>query len=330
MTYTLNIVTHNSDTFLDDVLKNCWALSTKPLSVIIVDNASTDSTLPIIATHQQEHPELMLLRNHTNLGFSKGHNQGIALAARKNADAVFIVNPDVLLEPDCTQQLLMILRHDDRIGSVSPLLYRMETGQKTNTIIDSTGLQLKASLRIVDRGAGQRDRNQYTTGPVFGGSAAAILYRRSALEDIAVKGEIFDDLFFAYKEDVDVAFRLDARGWSHWFCAEAVGFHYRAHRSGSLMEILRGRKHRSTRTRQYSYRNHFWVLAKNVPAIILLRQAGWIFWGEVLQLFYFFFTEPKTIVALGQAMTRMPIMLKKRSRSLTPAPSLRRWIARGI
>ncbi|MBI5135080.1 glycosyltransferase [Candidatus Uhrbacteria bacterium] len=330
MTYTLNIVTHNSDTFLDEVLKHCWLQRHRPQSVIVIDNASRDETLSILGAHQQKHPELTVLRNHSNVGFSKAHNQGIALSMRKGVDAVFLLNPDVLLQSDCARILISELRQNDRIGSVSPFLYRM--GSQRDALIDTTGLLLKSSLRVVDRGAGQHDRSQYATGPVLGGSAAAVLYRLLALESIRWNEEVFDEQFFAYKEDVDVALRLLARGWQHWFVSEATGSHYRSHRSGTMAEILRQRRQRSQRTRQYSYRNHVWLIVKNIPVSVLLRQLPWIVLAEAMQLFYFMVTEPKTVLILVDAVRGLGCMVSKRRHALTSqsAPALKKWIQLGI
>ena len=70
------------------------------------------------------------------------------------------------------------------------------------------------SQRHFDRGAGEVDRGQYDTpGVVFGVSGAAGCYRRAMLDDVAIAGEVFDEDFFAYREDADLAWRAQLLGW---------------------------------------------------------------------------------------------------------------------
>ncbi len=314
MTYTIQIVTQNSDPYLNDVLEHCWTLTIPPTSVIIVDNASTDDTLPIIYRHQKNHPTtLTLLRNVSNVGFSKGHNQAFALSRRKGVEAAFVLNPDVLLEPDSTERLITVLTNRTDCGSTTGKLLRMGEASGQHQRIDSAGLAITRSLRVIDRGAGELERGQYDMlVEVFGGSGAATLYRLKALDDAQQGGMDFDEKFFAYKEDIDLAFRLRWRGWKCWYHPEVVGYHARTHRGGTLREILTQRKYRSVRTRQYSYRNHFWMLLKNVPVSILARQFAWILMVEVGHIVYFSVTEPRTLFALSAVLRGLPRIAKER------------------
>ncbi len=332
MTYTIQIVTQNSDTYLHEVLERCWALEAVPLSVIIVDNASTDDTLSIIYRHQKEHStNLTLLRNLSNGGFSKGHNQAFALARRKGVEASLVLNPDVFLEKSGTHHLLETLMTHPECGSVTGKLLRMGDAAGERQHIDSAGLAITHSLQVIDRGAGEIERGQYDAMvEVFGGSGAATLYRLNALDDVKQQGMDFDEKFFAYKEDVDLAFRLRWRGWKCWYRPEVLGYHVRSHRGGSLREILSQRKHRSVRTRQYSYRNHFWMLFKNVPFSILARQAGWVITREFAQMMYFLVTEPRTLGILGDVAQGLPRVRSQRhdifSNALCSSTSFKQWM----
>src|SRR3989338_9210222 len=150
MNYAISIVTYNSDTFLEEVLQHCWRLENFPRAVIAVDNGSSDGTLSILDRHQRQHKELRILRNCTNTGFAKAHNQAIALATRAGADAILILNPDVLLEKEYANGLLKRLEQSERIGSVTGKLLRFERSRSAS-IVDSAGLAMLKSLRVIDR-----------------------------------------------------------------------------------------------------------------------------------------------------------------------------------
>ncbi|MGH9337434.1 MAG: glycosyltransferase family 2 protein, partial [Vicinamibacteria bacterium] len=89
-------------------------------------------------------------------------------------------------------------------------------------------IYMTPNLRHLDRGSGQEDRGQYDRGEyVFGASGAAALYRRRMLEDVAVDGEYFDEDFFAYREDADLAWRAQLLGWRAVYTPLAVATHAR-------------------------------------------------------------------------------------------------------
>jgi GT2 family glycosyltransferase len=89
--------------------------------------------------------------------------------------------------------------------------------------IDSVGMFLMASLRHFDRGAGERDQGQYERlERVFGPTGAAAFYSRDLIEDVKVDGEFFDELFFAYREDADLAWWARLLGWDCVYVPHAV------------------------------------------------------------------------------------------------------------
>ena len=109
-------------------------------------------------------------------------------------------------------------------------------------MIDSTGIVMLPSIRHLDRGAGELDRGQYDRDEdVFGASGAAALYRRSMLDDVRVDGEWFDEDFFAYREDADLAWRAQWRGWRCRYVAAATARARAARHAGAA-------RHRCPRT----------------------------------------------------------------------------------
>jgi GT2 family glycosyltransferase len=95
-------------------------------------------------------------------------------------------------------------------------------------MLDACGMILTRNWRHLDRGSGEVDRGQWSTADrVFGATGAASLFRRAALDDVAVEGEIFDSRFHSFREDAELCFRLRERGWEVIYEPAAVCEHRR-------------------------------------------------------------------------------------------------------
>jgi GT2 family glycosyltransferase len=89
-------------------------------------------------------------------------------------------------------------------------------------------MRLTRAWRHFDRGSGEPDRGQYgVPEKVFGATGAAALFRREALDDAAVAGEVFDPRFHSFREDAELCFRLRERGWEVLYEPAAVAEHRR-------------------------------------------------------------------------------------------------------
>lgn len=192
-----------------------------------VDNASSDDTLEKVRSFIKEvhDVQIQLVENKTNSGFASAHNQAIRLT---DTDFVLVLNPDVFLEPNYIICLIQVMEQKLELGSITGKLVL----QNNPGIIDSTGLVVNRIWRAFDRGAGESVNLWMDSAEVFGVSGAAAMYSRKMIDDISTKGEFFDEDFFAYKEDVDVAWRAGLLGWKAFYCADAVGLHKRGWKKG--------------------------------------------------------------------------------------------------
>jgi len=211
------IVSWNSRGYLENCLLSLRGLERPVQQIVVVDNASTDETPGWLA---ERFPDVDLLVLAANVGFCRANNLGIA---RTNAPFVLVLNPDTELEPGFLRQLLPAF--DDRgVGIASGKLLRFD-----RTTLDSAGQRLARSRQPLDRGYGKPDKGQYDRDePVFGACGAAALYRRALLDSIVdAGGEFFDETFFAFVEDLDLAWRARKLGWRAAYRFQAVGYHAR-------------------------------------------------------------------------------------------------------
>jgi len=186
--------------------------------IIVVDNGSRDGTPELV---KAEYPAVTLIRLSENRGFAAGCNIGVRAS---ESPYVLFLNADALLEPGYLGTLVAALASDAKAASAVGKLVYWRDGVR---YIDSAGIRLCAyALRPLDRGYGEPDHGQYDRAcTIFGPSGAAALYRRSALRDVGEQA--FDEEFFAYYEDVDLAWRLRNKGYRHLYEPRALALHER-------------------------------------------------------------------------------------------------------
>ncbi len=321
----LSIVTWNSMKYLPDVMASVRAQTYRDITPIIVDNGSADGSAEFV---RENYPEAMVLRNTRNLGFARAHNQAIEYArthmmSDDNEVFMLVVNPDIILEDRFVERLVERFEHRTDVGSACGKLLRVyetmdgDLSEKAfSDVIDSVGLRLFRSRRAVDLGSGERDGESYErTEEVFGCSGAAAMYRLRALVDAAINGEYFDADFFAYKEDVDLAWRLRLLGWKSIYVPAARAYHHRAlagEERFSFVGMLRRHRGRSLLRSRLSYRNHLLTVIKNDHLLNLLRDLPRVVLFEAGKLAFLLFLNPAALSAVPAVVGRLPAALRKR------------------
>jgi len=331
--------------FLPDLFKSLSNQTYRDFNILVIDNGSTDGVEAYIREH---YPEITILRNARNLGFSGAHNQGIRYALEHwepssyKDNFVLVTNPDLILPPNFIETLMCDVSFHPTVGAFGGKLRRAfgenltdEALQETiqSDLIDSTGLRPHKNRTFTDRGAGEMDKGQYDEShDVFGISGALVLYRAAALNDIRFEDEFFDEDFFAYKEDVDLAWRFQRFGWDARFVPEAIAFHYRgmyAPEKIGIIERIKNRRNKSKLRSYFSNRNQLLLLVKDLPFIDLLLACVWIVPSEVGRLIYTLLFETKNIRAFVDAIKLSPRMLRKRlwikKHQKRSSKELRKW-----
>src|SRR6185436_5595946 len=241
------VVTWNSAQWLPRCVAAIRAQTHHDLELIAVDNASSDDSVALLG-------DARVIRNDANRGFSAAVNQGIAAA---RGDFVLLLNPDCFLAPDYLEQLLPAFG-DARVGAATGLLWRAGVSPAR---IDSAGMRMTRTGRHLDITVAPRERTE-----VFGVSGAAGLYRMAFLRDVAIAGEIFDEDFFAWREDADLAWRGQLFGWRAVCEPRAVAHHVRRVTPDVRREL-------PAEINMHSVKNRFLLRLKNEGAYLALRNA---------------------------------------------------------
>jgi GT2 family glycosyltransferase len=260
----VSLVTHNESRDAERLLPTLFAQTFRDFTVVAVDNRSEDGTRASLAAAQKLAPVPMeIVASPENLGFTGGHNVAIAKAVERGAEWVLVLNADVVLAPDYLETLLADAARPGRewVGALTGKVLRAEGPELLPTgVVDTVGIRMTRSGRHFDVGAGEPDTGRWDrAAEVFGVSGCVALYRVAALADVKVSTGFFDEDFFVYREDVDLAWRLRGRGWGARCVPAAVAWHRRRN-------LPERRKAMSAVANLHSVKNRFLLRINNAGA----------------------------------------------------------------
>lgn len=338
---TFIIVTRNSKLFMPSCLESILSQTYDDFQIAVIDNDSADGTADFI---RKNYPAISVIENNKNLGFAKANNQGIRLF---KSPYVVLCNPDIVLTPNWLETVMRSAENPDHRdcsvfgGRLLKLkMINLETGEMEKTeIIDSCGLKMLKNHRFVELGAGDRADEWREDRQVFGHSGALAMFKREALEWAAVKdrfhplGDYLDGSFFFYKEDVDLAWRLNVLGFKAWLATGATAYHLRTFslsEENKATEVIKNRQKQNPLAKYYSYRNHLLLLLENSFISNLLIYCPQIFWLEFKKFAYILFFETKSLSAWLEIIGMLPEILSKRRQLMAQAKisakEFRQWL----
>ncbi len=302
----VTVVTFNSERYIRRCLEAVLDQRDIGLEVIVVDNASTDSTRAILKEFKGR---IRKICSDRNLGFAEAQNRAIRASS---APWVLTLNPDVLLLPGFLRELVEAGESDPGAGSVCGKLLSIGPGFEPlpERRIDSTGIYFTPAMRHFDRGWHEPDRGAGRPEYVFGASAAAALYRREAIEDVSIAGSFFDPDFFVYREDADVAWRAQLLGWRCLYTPAAEAWHVRTVTPANRRAVPRF-------INMHSVKNRFLMRVKNATGGICRR-----FWlpmaaRDLVVIGGALLWEPSSLKAFWQAARALPRALQQRREILS-------------
>jgi GT2 family glycosyltransferase len=225
------------------------------IELIVVDNGGLAGFV------RERCPPARVVEPGCNLGFAGGVGAGAAAAS---ADWIALVNDDAHLDAGALRALLEAGRADARIGAVAAQVrFAAAPG-----VVNSAGIGVDTLGVASERFAGRPASAAAAAGPVFGASGSVVLYRAAMLDQIGG----FDERFFAYLEDADVAWRARAAGWSAWYEPAALAYHEGSASTGAGAPekyLLVGRNRVRLLARNMTRRQ----LVRALPAIALYDSA---------------------------------------------------------
>jgi GT2 family glycosyltransferase len=236
------IVNWNGQHLLDACLASLQRQSRPPTEVILVDNGSTDESVAFV---QSRYLAVRVIRLSSNRGFAAGCNTALRVAT---GALIATLNNDAVADERWLESLAKRLQGRRDVGMVASKMLRHDTP----TFIDSTGICLDSTAVAWDRRVGEAADSANRPAEIFGPCAGAAMYRRELFADI---GE-FDEDFFMYLEDVDLAWRARLAGWRCLYAPDAIVYHWH---SATAVE-------NSPFKLFHLARNRVWTIAKNYPA----------------------------------------------------------------
>ncbi len=320
-TVGIAIVTCNSARHIRRCLEAVFEQEDVSLQVALVDNASTDATRQILKEFKSR---IKVLLQSRNLGFAEGQNRAIRAL---NTDWILTLNPDVLLLPGFIRKLVDAGEMDSGAGAVCGKLKSIGPGFHllSEPRIDSTGMFFTPAMRHFDRGWHQPDTPSFERMEyVFGASAAAALFRRKMIEDVAVEGSFFDPDFFVYREDADVAWRAQLMGWRCIYTPEAEAYHVRTVTQDS-------RRGLPALINMHSVKNRFLMRIKNATGGLYRRYWLPMTLRDLLVVGGVLLWEQASLRAFWHVARCLPRALKQRqqimSRKRVSDEALARWFS---
>ena len=267
MKATIVIPNLNGAGWLRDSIESIWAQTEQDFELIVVDNASTDESLAIARSYVGRE-RYTLIENDHNTGFSAAVNQGIRAA---KGEYVVMFNNDAFAEPDWLAELIAAAEQDERIFAVQSLMIR----HFERDIADDAGDYVTLFGWACKRGDGFPWRRYQKPQRIFSACGGASLYRKKILDEIGW----FDELFFAYFEDVDLSWRANSLGYKNWYCPSAKCYHI----CGATTGAVRYNDFKSVQ----SGRNSILLPYKNMPLLMLLINLPFLVFGYLLKIVMF-------------------------------------------
>jgi GT2 family glycosyltransferase len=274
------------------------ALEQDDVDVLVLDNGSTDSTAEVAAELG-----VRCMRLDGRRPWPDAMNAAIP---EVRGDAVLFLQPDCYLTPGFVAAMRAAL-DDPGVGSVAPKLVRTLGPLPEHRLdaIDAAGMTVDRRRKNVLVGHGRPALAFDTPSEAFGADGAVALYRREALDDLTVDGQVIDEDLQAWGSDVDLAWRARVLGWRCVYEPRAVAYHVRTYSPSTRAEM-------PAWDRAVQFRNRYLMTAKNDPLSSLLRALPRILFYELLALGFALLRERALLRGYSEAIRLMPRMLAKR------------------
>jgi len=242
-----------------DCLKSLRAVNYPNTRLLLVDNGSTDDS---VAHIRQHFPEVIVLENKQNLGYTEANNVGIRYALQGTAPYIMLLNNDTIVDPDMIGYLIAVAESHPSYGIVTPKIYYYDDPKRIWCAGADVDMERGSTTRLRAEELDEEDETEpYEVGFASG---CAMCLKREVIEQIG----LMDPRFFIYYDETDWCVRAHFSGWKVLYVPQARIWHKVSAAMGTT----------SPATDYYMNRNVLLFLAKNQQgwqrAITLLRVGG--------------------------------------------------------
>lgn len=288
------IVNWNSGQYLAAAVNSVLTQKHRAHQILVMDNASTDDSLAAIES--LEHRGVQIHRSSSNVGFARASNLGVEQL--QDCDWVALLNPDAVADPNWLARLAEGVNKYPDAHSFASRMMSLDAPEVMDGAGDCYHISGFAWRRFHGRPkeAVEADKD----APVFGPCGGAAFYRRSSF--VACGG--FDESYFCYCEDVDLAFRMQLAGYPSWYLNDAVVYH-----KGGGTQTDGGRL-----ASYYGHRNLVWTWYKNMPLALLIPLLPVHILGQLVASVYKSMQRRDLVVLSAKlnAIAHLAPVLKKR------------------
>ncbi|MBO5030901.1 MAG: glycosyltransferase family 2 protein [Lachnospiraceae bacterium] len=265
---TIVIPNYNGIRYIQACLESLYGGTTKEIEVIVVDNASTDGSMELV---RDRFPQVRLIVNQENTGFSYAVNQGIQAST---TPYVILLNNDTQADLSFVHELEKVMDNDrgKRIFSAGAKLVSLYDKDKT----DDAGDYYCALGWAFARGKGKPPENYDQDCDIFASCAGAAIYRRELLDENKVG--LFDVEHFAYFEDTDIGYRAKIHGYRNRFVANSIVYHAGSAASGSRYNAFKT---------ALASRNSIYIIYKNMPFLQMIINLPFLLAGFLIKTLFF-------------------------------------------
>ena len=243
------IVSWNALPLLQQCLPSVVATDYPDLEIILADNASTDGSAAWV---RERYPTVKVVQHPENWLFCKGNNEAVPHAT---GSYILFLNNDVEVPRGWLKPLVAAMERDEQVGAVQPKLLqyddrgRFEYAGAAGGYLDRLGYPFARGRVFFDT---EPDEGQYDASrDIFWATGAAIMLRRSALDEVG----LFDERFEMHMEEIDLCWRLQRYGYRVRSVPASTAFHIGGGTlpRGNVQKVY------------YNFRNSLLMLYKNLP-----------------------------------------------------------------
>ena len=288
------------------------------LELLVIDNGSADGTLDWLRRTLPPAALAALIAEPRNTGYAPAHDRNLA---RATAPYVLLLNQDVELDTAFLRHAIAAFETRPQVAAVQARVRRLAGPGDRRSVIDTTGLVQHRDRRVVSRDQGRPDEPALDiAGEVWGVDGPVPVFRRAALEGarLPARGggtEILDREFFAFKEDVDLAWRLRRLGWTAWYAPAVIAWHARGDSTtavGDRAALRRARAAVPAAVKARSWRNQRLTQVKNDPLRAMLPDLWPIVRREIGSLGFALLHDRAVLRGIPPMISGLPWALRKR------------------